>query len=184
MLNIEELAERLSKRPRHVESEKGRMIAAVLIPLCRVEGEWHVLFTLRSAQVEHHKGQISFPGGKRDGDEELTETALRESEEEVGIKPDTVRIVGALDDIVTITNYRVTPFVGVFPYPWDVRLSLFEIDELLLIPLKELANPASFVEKTITVDGENIQIVGYLWQKHLIWGATARIFNQFLEVIE
>ena len=182
-LDIEKLSKTLQSRHRQSEPTEGRTIAAVLLPLFYQEDRWFLLFTLRSDQVEHHKRQISFPGGKQDPGEDLMQTALREAEEEVGINPLSVRILGALDDIVTITNYRVTPFVGVVSFPWEAKMSLIEIDELLMIPFDELANPMNFGKKNVMLDGEGHDTYGYQWGKYVIWGATARILHQFLEVI-
>ena len=118
----DELTRALDARPRRVLPPEGMTIAAVLVPLFSVEGKRHVLLTKRSQAVEHHKGEISFPGGKLDPDDaDLLSCALRETDEEVGIKPSDVRIIGELDDFYTVaTRYVVAPFVGVIPYPYDV----------------------------------------------------------------
>src|SRR5207249_6224816 len=98
--------------PRHVEHSESSP-AAILILVCDREGEPHVVFTERTTHVEHHKGQISFPGGAcDDSDDCLETTALRETFEEIGVRPEDVRILGQLDDMVTISNFRVTPYVG------------------------------------------------------------------------
>ncbi|MGD8625868.1 MAG: CoA pyrophosphatase, partial [Anaerolineae bacterium] len=104
----------LANRSRRVIRDPGLICAAVLIPLLYKEGEWHVAVTQRTHDVEHHKGQISFPGGACEpGDADLQATALRETWEEIGVPPETVEVLGTLDDFETISHFVVTPFVGV-----------------------------------------------------------------------
>ena len=154
--------------------------SAVLVPILCVNGDDHLLFTRRSLTVEHHKGQISFPGGRLDNGETLGECALRETHEEIGIPPDRVQILGALDDIWTPTKYVVTPFVGLAPYPWDFRLSADEIDDLLIVPVRDLLDPAIFEETQIHYEGRTAAVPYYHWGDQIIWGATGRIVRQFL----
>src|SRR2546422_4378074 len=123
--------------PRHVEHSEASP-AAVLILVCDREGEPHVVFTERTTHVEHHKGQISFPGGACDeADDCLETTALRETFEEIGVVPDHVHIVGQLDDMVTVSNFRVTPYVGLlrteFEYPFV--LNDHEVARVVQVPL-------------------------------------------------
>src|SRR5512139_3161706 len=97
---------RLASRTRHTEDDPNLICAAVLVPLLYGDGEWHVLVTQRTEQVEHHKGQISFPGGACDtGDAGLRATALRETFEEIGVPPESVEVLGQLDDFPTISNF-------------------------------------------------------------------------------
>jgi len=108
-----------------------------------VDGHWRVLLTRRTRTVEHHKGEISFSRRPRDDDDpDLQFTALRESEEEVGIRPAGVEVLGRLDDIYTISNYRVRPFVGRIPYPFTPRVQPAEIDELIFLPWPVFSPPA------------------------------------------
>src|SRR5437016_14087723 len=111
----------------------GMRRAAVLLPLYRLEDEYFVLLTRRSEQVAHHKGQISCPGGAIDAeDADALAAALRETEEEVGIAPEDVQILGALDDLeATVSGFLITPFVGLIPYPYPLRLNPCEIAELV-----------------------------------------------------
>jgi len=110
--------------------------AAVLIPLYREDGEWRVLFTERTHTVEDHKGQVAFPGGRvDDGDASRVDTALRETEEEIGLKRADVAVLGQLDELLTVTQYRVTPVVGVFPWPYPFVLSAHELSEVFGVPL-------------------------------------------------
>lgn len=102
--------------------------AAVLIPLFFKEDHAHILFTKRTDNVEHHKGQISFPGGMRDAeDKNLLDTAMRESWEEMGIQPKDVTILGKSDTFLTNTNFLVTPYVGYYSYPYEYLINEGEI---------------------------------------------------------
>ncbi|MCJ7641013.1 MAG: CoA pyrophosphatase [Desulfobacterales bacterium] len=174
----------LGKRERRVMNDPAYARAAVIVPLFNKDGSCHILFTKRTHLVKHHKGQISFPGGvfdEEDGD--LGRTALREAFEEIGLKEDDVQIIGVLDDIVTVTGFIVTPFVGVFGYPYHFRLSQREIEELIEVPLSSLLNPACFSASEI-VDGDRKRLVyNYQCGPHSIWGATALILKQFLGLI-
>lgn len=158
--------------------------AAVLVPLFQKEGDCHLLFTKRSEEVKYHKGEISFPGGVVDeGDRELIHTALREAYEEIGLMEGDVQIIGVLDDIVTITEFIVTPIVGLFPYPYPFKVSQVEIAELIEVPLASLLGEDCFSEKKIFRGGQNEIVYAYQYGEHIIWGATARILKQFLELM-
>jgi 8-oxo-dGTP pyrophosphatase MutT (NUDIX family) len=181
---MKELEDLLSKRERRPIEDPACVRAAVVVPLFNKDGSCHLLFTRRTQEVKYHKGQISFPGGafdEEDGD--LRRTALRETFEEIGLTEKDVQIIGILDDIVTTTNFIVTPFVGCFKYPYPFRLSPREIDELIEVPLSVLLDPACFGEREI-VDGDQRRLVyNYQCGPHAIWGATALILKQFLELI-
>jgi 8-oxo-dGTP pyrophosphatase MutT (NUDIX family) len=158
--------------------------AAVLVPLFRKGDVCHLLFTKRSDQVKYHKGEISFPGGVVDeADSELERTALREAFEEIGLKEKDVQIIGVLDDIVTITEFIVTPIVGLFPYPYPFKVSEVEIAELIEVPLASLLDEDCFSEREIIRGTRKEVVYAYQYEGHTIWGATARILKQFLELI-
>ena len=127
----------LQSRPSRELSVPGRRLAAVLVPLYRHHGNYGVIFTKRSERMHHHRGQIAFPGGGFEPqDPSLQHTALRESEEEIGLNPDHVRILGQLDDLLTSnSNYLVRPFVGTIPYPYPFTLDLRETDYIIEVPL-------------------------------------------------
>jgi 8-oxo-dGTP pyrophosphatase MutT (NUDIX family) len=109
--------------------------AAVLVPLTQVNGEWHILFTRRTDRVESHKGQVSFPGGACDEGETTPEqTALREADEEIGMKPDDVKVLGRLSRLITISSFRVSPIVGVIPWPYAFRVAGVEVARVFTIP--------------------------------------------------
>ena len=161
--------------------------AAVLIPLAWWKDEWHLVFTRRTEGVEHHKGQVSFPGGGCDLDETTPEeTALREAREEIGLKPEDVRLLGRLNDVMTITGYRVTLVVGVMPWPYEVRLEPAEVGRVFTIPLLWLAEQKNWEEQPITPDGTPppFPVVKYHeYDGETLWGASARMTLNFLSVL-
>ena len=181
---IQQIQNLLSSRQRRVIEHPPFSHAAVLVPLFQKEGDCHLLFTKRSEEVKYHKGEISFPGGVVDEeDRELIHTALREAHEEIGLKESDVQIIGVLDDIVTITEFIVTPIVGLFPYPYPFKVSEVEIADLIEVPIASLLNEGSFSEREIFRGGQNEIVYAYQYGKHIIWGATARILRQFLDLI-
>jgi 8-oxo-dGTP pyrophosphatase MutT (NUDIX family) len=174
----------LSSRKRRVIEHPPFSHAAVLVPLFQKGEECHLLFTKRSDQVKYHKGEISFPGGVVDEeDAELEKTALREAFEEIGLKEEDVQIIGVLDDIVTITEFIVTPIVGLFSYPYPFKVSEVEIAELIEVPLASLLAEDCFSEREILRGDRKEVVYAYQYGNHVIWGATARILNQFLDLI-
>jgi len=181
---IDKIRRIFSTRERKVIKHPSFAHAAVLVPLFKKGEDCHILFTKRTDQVKYHKGEISFPGGVFDkGDSELERTALREAFEEIGLKGNDVQIIGVLDDILTITEFIVTPFVGLFSYPYPFKLSPIEIEELIEVPLSCLLDQGCFGERVI-VRGDRKEVVySYQYRNHLIWGATARILKQFLDLV-
>lgn len=161
--------------------------AAVLVPLYQYNTEWHLLLTQRTNDVPSHKGQVAFPGGRMDAeDASLIETALRETEEEIGLPRARVRVIGQLDELLTVTQYRVTPVVGVIPWPWAFVPSAGEIAAIFGVPLRWLADPANLTEewREPIMPGPPIQVYHFYYGEFDIWGATARIIRNLLEVIE
>ena len=154
--------------------------AAVLVPLVWESDHWSLLFTRRTDHVESHKGQVSFPGGGCDeGESTPEETALREAQEEVGIDPATVRVLGRLSNLITITSFRVTPVVGVIAWPAVLRIGLREVERVFTIPLDWLADRRNRWE--FGLPGRNRTLVAYHpYDGELLWGATARITVDFL----
>jgi 8-oxo-dGTP pyrophosphatase MutT (NUDIX family) len=181
---INQIRELLFSRKRRVIEHPPFSHAAVLVPLFRKGEDCHLLFTKRSEQVKYHKGEISFPGGVVDEeDAELERTALREAFEEIGLKGEDVQIIGVLDDIVTITEFIVTPIVGLFPYPYPFKVSEVEISELIEVPLASLLDEDCFSEREIFRGDRKEVVYAYQYGNHVIWGATARILKQFLDLI-
>ena len=153
-----------------------RRASAVLVFLFHNKEEYHVLFTERSDAVNLHKGQVCFPGGTREpSDSSLLETALRESQEEIGLKPEHVEILGELDDELTLTSdYIIRPFVALIPYPYPLRADRREIKEIFSIPLSVLMDESNFDKNSCT----------YKYEGHIIWGATARILKQLVDLLK
>ncbi len=166
-------------------STDGVVAAAVLAPLFKKNGRCHVLLTKRSTHVEHHKGEISFPGGKLDAcDKNLLTCALRETTEEIGVQRKDVTVLGELDDFYTVaTHYVVTPFVGLIPYPYDFQISAREIECLVSVPLDVFFDLRARTEHVVTVDGRDYHVVSYQYEDHVIWGATARILKHLVDLI-
>ncbi len=161
------------------------MPAAVLLPLYLEDGRHHLLFIQRTDRVRDHKGQISFPGGAwEDDDGTMQATALREASEEIGLAAGDVEVLGALDEILTIgSNYLISPFVGVFPWPYDLRVDRWETEEAFGVPLAALLDPACLREGRDVLDGQPIPSYFYHYEDRVIWGATARILHQFLGIV-
>jgi 8-oxo-dGTP pyrophosphatase MutT (NUDIX family) len=166
-------------------SVPGRRLAAVLLPLYRHNGDYGVIFTQRSQLVSHHRGQIAFPGGGYEPhDASLQHTALRESAEEIGLQPTDVQILGQLDDLLTSnSNYLVRPFVGTIPYPYPFQIDQRETACIIEVPLTFLRqyNPAT--EEVREHEGRRVQSFFFAYEEHLIWGATAKILKQFLDLL-
>jgi 8-oxo-dGTP pyrophosphatase MutT (NUDIX family) len=172
--------------PRTIDAP-GTLDAAVLVLLYHDAGREQVLLTVRTDKVEHHKGQISFPGGGRHGaDEDLETTALRETWEEVGVHPDHVEIIGRLDEMVTISNFRVRPYVGVLTkVPYEFVPQEFEVAQVLEVPVRHLLDPANKVHEPRTLpNGAIVGMPAYWYGEHRIWGATARMLETFLSLLE
>lgn len=167
-----------------VWSEEEVIPAAVLIPLFVKDGEVQVLLTVRTDTVEAHKGQISFPGGAHeDVDPDMQATALRETEEEVGIKPKDVQVLGQLDQLITITDFIVTPFVGVIPHPYKYVPNHDEISELIEVPLAFFLNDDNLRTENRDFRGRPVTVYFYQYGAHTIWGVTARILRDFLTLL-
>jgi 8-oxo-dGTP pyrophosphatase MutT (NUDIX family) len=180
----EKIKRLLNKEKKSIAHRPGLTPAGVLVPLFQKDRKTHILLTKRTDQVEHHKGQISFPGGAFNYEDlDCQTTALRETEEEIGIEMDSVEVLGELDHIVTITQFRVCPYVGTIPYPYPFKLSPFEVERLIELPLDYLLNQAELKEAPFTFQGEPRINLCVEYQGDIIWGATARILKNFLEVL-
>src|SRR5574341_2105132 len=176
---------RLADRTRRTLPDPGPRRAAVLIPLFAERGELRVLFTRRTETVEHHKGQISFPGGAADRqDPDAPATALRETEEELGIPRDRVHVLGVLDDLLAaVSGFIITPVVGTIPYPFPLRVNEAEIAEVFAVPLGVFRDPARLRVEQRERGGERIDVYFYTHGPHEIWGVTARIMKSFIDAV-
>ena len=178
-----------SREPRSIKvTHTHYRHAGVLVPLFKDNGEYNVLFTKRTNRVEHHKGQVSFPGGRVDDeDASVEDTALRETHEEIGLPGDEVTILGRTDDMVTLTSsFIVHPFVGLIPYPYDFRISTDEVKRLVHVPLEIFFsdNNSSYKKDVIEIEGTTYPGPAYEYEEDVIWGATARIMENFIHIIE
>jgi 8-oxo-dGTP pyrophosphatase MutT (NUDIX family) len=163
---------------------RGRTDAAVLVPLYVQNDGLHAVFTKRRDDLRRHPGEISFPGGRYDeGEADLRATALREAREEIGLPPDAVEIVGALQPTPTIaTGYAVYPFVGVIEPGRDWTLSAREVAEVLELSLDSLR--AGYERRRLVRRGIPIRTDTYQVGENLIWGATARILADLFDRLE
>lgn len=182
---IEEVIGRvLSARKKVTVHDQSLMPAAVLLLMYPKDGKYCILLQKRTDGVEHHKGEISLPGGSKDPeDRDFLDTALREVHEEMGIRPEDVTVLGDLDDVVTRTQFFIRVFVGTIPYPYPFKPSPVEIAEVLEVPVVELLSPANRREEARWVDGRVSRAYSYAHKEHLIFGATAQIVTQFLELL-
>jgi 8-oxo-dGTP pyrophosphatase MutT (NUDIX family) len=166
------------------EAEKldahGRTEAAVLVPMHGWPDKPGLVFTERRSDLNRHAGEISFPGGRHDEGEELLDTALREAQEEIGLSPDRVEVVGALPPIGTfVTNYKVHPFVGLIDEGMRFEPNPSEVESVLVASLDDLAS--AYAKRRLVRRGVPIKTDTYLISDKVIWGATARILGDLFK---
>lgn len=172
-----------SRTPGILEEERFKP-AAVLVPIQeRTDGDYLVL-TQRAAMLSSHRGQVAFPGGRLEREDSgPLAAALRESREEIGIHPRDVRVLGQLDQVTAAANYLVTPFVGVIPFPYEFHLNPAETTAVFSVPISALLDPGCLsVEPRYFPPGRHDPIYHFHYQGWDIWGATARIITQLLEL--
>lgn len=175
------IKERLSHAETPPVAPPGLLPAGVLAPLFLAEGELHLLFTQRTFTLKDHQGQISFPGGVQDPqDPDLLTTALRETEEEIGLRPEVVEVLGTLNPVATVTGYWIAPFAGLIPYPYDFRPNPLEVRRLLTYPVKEFFPPERWHTGDYTYKGRVVRVCCWRLGDTTIWGATARMLLDFL----
>ncbi len=158
----------------------GMTPAGVLIGIFERDRELSVLFTERSAELKLHAGQISFPGGRMEAnDRDIAATALRESEEEVGIAPELVEVVGFLPPSATVTGYSVTPVIGLLSAAIDIEIDRNEVESTFEVPLNFLLDASNEVHTVREFQGLSVPIVEFNHAGRRIWGATASMLMQF-----
>ncbi len=165
----------------------GLRPASVLIPIFCSGREWHLLLTRRTESVNDHKGQVSFPGGASEvGDASPEITALREAQEEIGINPGDVTVLGRLPNQPTISKFLVTPVVGRIPWPYEFKLSSEEVERVFFIPLSWLAMPAHFEERPYMLPDGNFHPVIFfkMYDGEVLWGITARMTVILLKTLK
>lgn len=167
-----------ARRPRWT-TEWAAEPAAVLLPLFQVGSEWQLLYTVRTDTVERHRGQVSFPGGRIEPDDpDPVTAALREAREEIGVRPEDVRILGEMDPLLTVTQYLISPVVGVIPWPYPLQPDPIEVARIFHVPLAWLADAANHEIQTREplAGGPPIPVVYFRpYQGQTIWGASARL---------
>ena len=183
-LSRDEIAARLARpvvapcaHDRHVTTHLPGtrvMHAAVLVPLIPREDEIHVLLTQRTPHLNDHPSQISFPGGRVEGgDENRTETALREAEEEIGLARDRVEIIGTLPDYDMPSGFRVSPVVGWIEPPLELKLDPVEVDSAFEVPLSFVFDPANHQRRSYHFNDRHRSYLAMPFEGRYIWGATA-----------
>ena len=178
------LRQALSQRQKQHIVNSNLVRSAVLLPIYYKQGQYYLLFTKRTQEVKDHKSQISFPGGAyQQEDGTLLNTALRECAEEIGLMAGDVEILGELDDFaVQVSNYIISPFVAIIPWPYQFKVNSIEIEEIIEVPISALLNIGRLRLETRIIDDEEVTSFFYHYQGRVIWGATARILNQFLDI--
>jgi len=157
--------------------------AAVLMPIFKHNDEYRLLLTLRTHEVETHKGQISFPGGMREGNEDLLKTALRETFEEVGIEEERIEPLGKFHDYISVTGYRVSPFAGFIAEPFKTVPQMREVAEVLQVPFRIFLDPSLLrIETKAWQNREDVYF--YSFGTYQIWGLTARIIKDFFDMLK
>ena len=172
------------QRERTVLNDPNLKPAAVLVPIIFRGNTPHLIFTRRTMYVTQHKGQISFPGGASEPeDESVSATALRETQEEIGLEPDRIHLLGKMDDFVTISGFLVTPVVGIVPKDASFQTDDKEVDELFEEPLAAFQDPQVHELIKVDHDGTIHEYHSYELGKNVIWGATAGIIHRLVSLL-
>ena len=170
--------------PRTGDPAPGLKPASVLAPFYPEPDGLSMIFTKRTDHLEQHSGQISFPGGMRDPeDETAADTALRETFEEIGVPSDNIRLWGRLNQEATISGISVAPFVGRIEYPSDFSLNAHEVERLIIVPLAHLLDPDYFGLEFYDFNGTQYKTYTYTYKDDVIWGATARMLHNLLTLL-
>jgi 8-oxo-dGTP pyrophosphatase MutT (NUDIX family) len=182
---LESLGARLQARHRLVLKDERSRPAAVLVPLLGDLRDPDLLFFERSAQVLEHKGEICFPGGSLEPEDGgAVEAALREANEELGLLPHQVRVIGLLDDVATnVSNYTITPVVGHVTANPKLVPDRLEVARIVQVPLRHLLEPGVESEGFATITGTRKLRYTYTFDGNVVWGATARILHSLIELL-
>jgi len=162
--------------------------ASVLVPMLVNNGEWHILFTRRRSSLPEHAGQVAFPGGRADPEDNSHEdTALREAKEEINLSPNDVQLLGRLRELRTISNYCVQPIVGKIPWPYNFKLAKEEVSRIFTMPLEWLADPKNHTIQYRDLPPPHPPVPVIYFEKYdgeLLWGVSAEITLNFLESLQ
>lgn len=173
--------------PRSFRFATPPTLAAILVPFIFVEGSWNLLFIHRSVSDEPHSGQVAFPGGRMEKQDSSPQiTALREAQEEIGLSPHDVEIIGELPPLLTVTNFEIHPVIGIVPYTYPYQPSPSEVQKIFTIPLEWLADPLNFhiEERVLPHPIGKIPTIYYRpYQGEILWGASAQIVHALLSLL-
>ena len=186
--NIKELLQRETDFAQQMTSSdppSGMIEAAVLLLLVEFDNRWQLVLTRRTNSVRDHKGQVSYPGGAREiEDTSLDQTALRETQEEIGILPSQIQILSSFPAMDTISNYWITPFIGTTSWPQPLNLAEGEVERVFLVPLDWLSNSSNWHYREFQIPGTQRvrKTVEYLpYQGEILWGISATLTHQLLD---
>lgn len=187
MITLNDIITSLSEIEPIKLADDGSKRGAVIMPIFEKDNQLFMLFTKRTEGLRTHKGQISFPGGKKDDEDgSLLQCALREAEEEIGILPSKFRIIGELDQTkTTSSNILLSTFVAKLDYPFTIIKNEEEVDEIIEIPLNELCESSKWEKKTVLIsdDNEEVETWFFYYNERIIWGATAQLVKQLLNYL-
>lgn len=186
MVSFEEIKKALKNfHPNRLEDD-GSTRGAVLIPIFEKNDELFVLFTKRTDDLPTHKGQISFPGGKiEEKDKSMLDCAIREAGEEVGICSSAIELLGELNQTKTYgSNFLLSVFVGKIANPFKLIINEDEVDEIIEVPMELFFDENLWEKKTFTEKNEELSTWFFTYQNYTIWGATAEITREFIDIIQ
>lgn len=177
----EEIRSFLNSHKRIQNTDPTLIRAGVLLLFYFRSEELHVLLTKRTNDVEHHKSQISFPGGSVDKeDADIVQTALRETKEEIGIPPGKIEVLGLFDDVWTPSRFRITPVIGYLPALPPLTINRREVEGIVEVPVSFFLEEKNVLVKTMTRNGKSVDVYFYQYGTNDIWGATAGMLRSFL----
>lgn len=184
-LLVEKLRAALDNRTPAAEASDGARPAGVLVPLQYHDDAWHVILNVRSEHVGQHRGEIAFPGGRLEPEDvDMTACALRETWEEMRIRPEDVEVLGPMDARLTRTNFLVWPTVGIVPYPYDFVPDPREVAEIVEVPLDVIVDGSSALhEARLLSDGTLLRRTSFSHNGYLVFGATAWILEDLVQII-
>ncbi len=187
MITFSDIITSLSERKPLKLADDGSKRGAVIMPIFEKDNWLYMLFTKRTEGLRTHKGQISFPGGKKDEDDDsLLQCALREAEEEIGILPSKFEIIGELNQTkTTSSNILLSTFVAKLDYPFTIIRNEEEVDEIIEVPLSELCKSSKWEKKIVLIDDdEEVETWYFYYNERTIWGATAQLVKQLLNYLQ
>lgn len=172
----------MDHKPRIIEAA-GLPEAGVLIPITCVHNQPEIILTLRSKRLSTHSGEVAFPGGRRDpGDVDLQFTALRETHEEIGLRPELIDVIGPMDSLVSRFGIKVTPYVGILPEVYELTPNADEIEEIFTVPVRYLLEDPREMTHRIDYEGRSWYVPSYRYEGFKIWGLTALMLTELMNV--